>query len=65
MSKYTEQDHIQTSEEGCYFGYHGDYKYRVMDKQGISPIHHTNSLDDAQWYFNKCRKHWESQDAAR
>ena len=55
---YLEKDHIQTAPEGKPFGQVRDYKYRVMDRWGEFPIHHTNDIEDARWYFNKCRVIW-------
>ena len=59
---YNEQDYIQTAKDGFGFGHRGEYKYRVMDRQNIGAIHHTNSMDDAKTYFHKCRKYWLEQD---
>lgn len=59
---YSEQDYIEVAKEGFGFGYRGDYKYRVMDRQKIGAIHHTNDLKDAKRYFHKCREYWLEQD---
>lgn len=58
---YNEKDHIQTAQEGYGFGHRGDYKYRVMDRQCISAVHHTNDIDDAKMYFYKCREYWRGE----
>lgn len=52
-----EEDFIQTIQPGQR-GY-GRYKYRVLGRHG-SPTHHTNDLKDAQWWFEKCVKHWNT-----
>jgi len=59
---YDEQNYIETAKEGFSFGRRGEYKYRVMDRQKISAMHHTNSLGDAKKYFRKCREYWLEQD---
>ena len=60
---YEEQDYIQTAKDGFGFGGRGDYKYRVMDRQKINPVHHTNDMEDAKKYFHKCREYWLEQEA--
>ena len=60
MANYNRDDYIQEIREGqrCF----GKYKYRVMDRQYIGPTHHTNSLEDAQRWSEKCIAYWHKQD---
>ena len=60
--KYKKEDYIQVASEGAGFGYRGEYKYRVMDKQRTNATHHTNCLCDAERWFYKCRGYWIEYD---
>ena len=41
---------------------YSQYKYRVIGRND-TPVHHTESLKDAQDYLNKCRDIWASSAA--
>jgi hypothetical protein len=56
---YDESDHIQKAPKENLFGHRKEYIYMVLGKSCEHPIHHTNSLEDAQKYFMKCKKMWE------
>ncbi len=60
---YDEIDYIETAPEGSGFGHRGDYKYRVWNRTKTMPSHHTNSLDDAKAWFQKCRDEWAANEA--
>lgn len=62
METYMVDDYIEEAKPGEGFGHRG-YKYRVMDRQKISPTHHTNDLQDAQKWARKCIKYWNKQDS--
>ena len=36
---------------------YGRWKYRVVGRNG-APVHHTNDIDDAKWYLERCREYW-------
>ncbi len=57
---YEQNLHIQEASKECLFGHRKEYRYRVLGRDGESVIHHTNSLEDAERYFKKCRDHWLS-----
>lgn len=60
MTNYKRDDYIQEIKDGqrCF----GEYLYRVMDRQFSRTTHHTNSLEDAQRWTEKCIKFWHKQD---
>ena len=57
---YEQNLHIQEAPKERLFGHRPEYRYRVIGKDGESVIHHTNSLEDAEQYFKKCRDQWIS-----
>ncbi len=59
---YDEKDYIEIAPDDAPFGRWEHYKYRVLNKTKTMPSHHTNSLHDAQSWFNKCRQEWLEQD---
>lgn len=61
MTKYSEENHIETALDGQLFGRLGNYKYRVLGRDGF-PNHHTNDLKDARKWLGKCRAYWVEQD---
>lgn len=62
LNAYNENDHIEVAPDGQAFGHHRKFKYRVLGKGLHWPIHHTNDLEDARSYFNKCRMEWLEKD---
>jgi len=54
---YEQNVHIEEAPKEHLFGRSQQYRYRVLGKDGESVIHHTNSLEDAERYFKKCREH--------
>ena len=55
---YEQSSHIEEAPNDRLFGHRGEYRYRVLGKDGESVIHHTNSLEDAEQYFEKCKARW-------
>lgn len=37
---------------------YGKYKYRVWGRGRHLPTHHTNDLEDAKKWFEKCKEYW-------
>jgi len=56
-SKYKEADYIQVAEEGASFGLFHGFRYRIVNRHGWA-THHTNSLEDAKRWFEKCKAFW-------
>ena len=59
---YSDQEHIEEAKDGKFFGHRGEYRYRVLGKDKICAIHHTNIYLDAVFYLDKCRKQWIKDD---
>lgn len=53
--QYPDGKHIEEIREGER-GF-GKYKYRVIGRSGF-PNHHTNDIEDARQWLDKCRLSW-------
>jgi hypothetical protein len=56
---YKAEDYIGlVSDTEGHINARGQYKYFVWNEAKTHPTHHTNSVEDAVWWFDECVKKW-------